>query len=72
MEGNNLKNLLLKLFGIVLSLEFLSIMIVNPIQAATDARRGGPGGIRSLQLAIVGQPCSLASETMDFFDQGEA
>ena len=54
MEGNNLKNSLLKLFGIVLSLGFLSIMIVNPVQAATDARGGGPGGIRSLQLAIAG------------------
>lgn len=39
-----MKNSLLKLFGIVLSLGFLSIMIVNPVQAATDARRGGPGG----------------------------
>ena len=49
-----MKNSLLKLFGIVLSLEFLSIMIVNPVQATTDARWGGPGGIRSLQFAIVG------------------
>ena len=39
-----MKNSLLKLLGIVLSLGFLSIMIVNPVQAATDARRGGPGG----------------------------
>ena len=39
-----MKNTVLKLFGIVLSLGILSIMVVNPVQAATDARRGGPGG----------------------------
>ncbi len=39
-----MKNTFLKLFGIVLSLGILSIMIVNPVQAAADTRRGGPGG----------------------------
>lgn len=39
-----MKNTVLKLFGILLALGVLSIMVVNPVQAATDARRGGPGG----------------------------
>ena len=39
-----MKNTVLKLFGIVMALGILSILIVNPVQAATDARRGGPGG----------------------------
>jgi hypothetical protein len=39
-----MKNKLLKLFGVLLSLGILSIMIVNPVQAATNEGRGGPGG----------------------------
>lgn len=39
-----MKNIFLKLFGIVLSLGILSIMIVNPVQAAANEGRGGPGG----------------------------
>ena len=39
-----MKNTALKLFGIVLSLGILSIMIVNPVQAASNEGRGGPGG----------------------------
>ena len=39
-----MKNTVLKLFGIVMALGFLSIMIVKPVQASADARRGGPGG----------------------------
>ena len=39
-----MKNTVLKLFGIVMALGLLSIMIVKPVQASADVRRGGPGG----------------------------
>lgn len=39
-----MKNTVLKIFAIVMALGILSVFIVNPVQAASDARRGGPGG----------------------------
>jgi hypothetical protein len=39
-----MKNTFLKIFGVIMALGFVSSLIVNPVQAASDARRGGPGG----------------------------